>query len=358
MGMKIFRMHSLYAGHGDCLWIEYGDDSDVYRILVDAGTAATAGRVKAALDKVRTPAKSHELLVVTHVDADHIAGVLPIVESDSYANNFRDIWFNGRTHLNPGSTLEPFGAVQGERLTTALRQEGVPWNAFFGGKSVSLKQDDSPVSMLLPGGAKLTLLSPSWSQLQSLIPKWEREVKKAGLDPSLDEVPPQEVPAGFEALGGINVDQLAASPFQEDTAEANGSSIAMLIEYAGKRLLLGADAHPSILISSIKKLSGGRPLPVDVFKLPHHGSKFNVSRELMEMIPCKTALFSTSGAYFSHPDREAVARVIKYSPEGVELVFNCESKQNKVWRSDSLKTQWKYKTRYGLDKDGISIFLT
>lgn len=351
-------MHALHADHGDCLWIEYGDNADIHRILVDAGTAATSVRVKAALEKVHTSTKkSHELLVITHVDADHIAGILPLVSSDEHASNFRDIWFNGRTHLDPGATLEPFGPVQGELLTTALRKDGIPWNAFFLGKSVSLKQDDSPVTMSLPGGAKLTLLSPSWLQLQSLIPKWEREVRKAGLDPSLEAVAPQESPAGFEAFGAINVDELAASPFQEDSAEANGSSIAMLVEFAGKRLLLGADAHPSVLISSIKKLNNGKPFPVDVFKLPHHGSKFNVSRELMEMIPCKTALFSTSGAYFNHPDQEAVARVIKHSPEGVELVFNCESQQNKVWRSEYLKRKWKYRTRYGLDKDGISIFM-
>lgn len=61
------------------------------------------------------------------------------------------------------------------------------------------------------------------------------------LDP--DEAP-DRAPADFEALSPLNVEALARKPFIEDNAEPNGASIAFLAEFGGRRVLLGADAHP------------------------------------------------------------------------------------------------------------------
>ena len=43
---------------------------------------------------------------------------------------------------------------------------------------------------------------------------------------------------------------------------------------------------------------------MDAVKLPHHGSRNNVSQELIEVIESRSYLFSTSGAVYKHPDRE------------------------------------------------------
>jgi beta-lactamase superfamily II metal-dependent hydrolase len=40
----------------------------------------------------------------------------------------------------------------------------------------------------------------------------------------------------------------------------------------------------------------GNTLEVDVFKLPHHGSKANVTRELVSRVSAKTYVFSTDGS--------------------------------------------------------------
>jgi hypothetical protein len=95
-------------------------------------------------------------------------------------------------------------------------------------------------------------------------------------------------------------------------------------------MLMGADAHPSVLLSACERLNGGKKVPVTLLKIPHHGSKNNVSRELIEFIPCQYAVFSSNGAYFGHPDKEAVARIVKYAPAGVALVFNCRTTFNEL----------------------------
>jgi hypothetical protein len=356
MTQPIFRLEVLHAGHGDCLWIEYGDPAAPHRIVIDCGTAGTSTSITAKLQNARDQPGSNELLVITHVDADHIAGALPLIANPANADLFTDVWFNGRRHLEPGGGLESFGAVQGERLTQSLLDNEFPWNRTVSRGSICVQEDGTPQTMMLPGGAKLTILSPTWQKLRALQPKWDREVKDAGLDPQSPPAEPVPTPAGFEAFG-FSVDALADFPFAEDDTAPNGSSIAFLLEYQERSMLLGADAHPSVLLSACERLNGGKKVPVTLLKIPHHGSKNNVSRELIEFIPCEYAVFSSNGAYFGHPDKEAVARVIKYAPAGVELVFNCRTKFNELWDSDGLRKKWAYTTRYGKDRDGIVIDL-
>jgi beta-lactamase superfamily II metal-dependent hydrolase len=75
--------------------------------------------------------------------------------------------------------------------------------------------------------------------------------------------------------------------FKPDTTEANGSSIAFLAEYDGRSALFTGDAHAPVLETSIRTLLRNRgrdKLTVGAFKLPHHGSKYNVSPALLGLL--------------------------------------------------------------------------
>ena len=353
---NVFRLHVLAAEFGDCLWVDYGDPDAPHRVLVDAGTPGTFKRLRPALDLVRGPTPSHQLFIVTHVDADHIGGSLPILEDETLAAQFGEIWFNGRHHLVQASEEEAFGAVQGERLTSAILARKLPWNKRFKGRAVVRGAGDMPVTLDLDGGATITVLTPSLPQLQRLLPKWDRDVTEAGLDPVRPEIEREET-EGEESFGAMDVEALASEATDEDTAEANGSSIATLIEFDGRRLLLGADAHPSVLLEGINKLTGGKRLKVDVFKLPHHGSKANVTKALLEAVDAKVIVFSTNGKIFRHPDQEAVARVVKRYGKDAKLVFNYESKLNDMWKSQSLLDEWLYSVEYARGDDGVSVMV-
>ena len=69
----------LPAGHGDCLWIEYGDASETHRWLVDCGTQPTATELRRRVEALPENDRRFELLVMSHIDADHIGGVLPFL---------------------------------------------------------------------------------------------------------------------------------------------------------------------------------------------------------------------------------------------------------------------------------------
>ncbi len=342
--IPLFRVEMLPARQGDCLWIEWGDARHPYRALIDAGTPGTYAHIRKRLRALPAGERAFELLIVTHIDNDHIGGTLKLLGEAENGASFRDVWFNGWRHL-PGSDFEEFGPVQGEKLTTQLLKPDVCWNLPFGKHAVSLDTVESLPPPPLAGGLKLTLLSPGAAQLAELRPVWEEECRKAGLNPARPRPAPPRPPAGFEAFGPPNVEALAAGPFERDDSEANGSSIAVLAEFDGRRILLAGDAHPDVLLEGIKRLLAARGeerLRLDAFKLPHHGSKANVSRDLLEKVDCRRYLFSTDGTTFKHPDKEAVARVIKFGGPQPELLFNYQTQFNVIWENKSLKRTYGY----------------
>jgi glyoxylase-like metal-dependent hydrolase (beta-lactamase superfamily II) len=131
MTRSVFRLAVLPAGIGDALVIEYGTFGSIYRVLIDGGIGRTGTAVKEYLGGDA----QLELLVVTHIDSDHIAGVLKLLHVDNPPVP-NDIWFNGYKHLFPKKSLVEMGAKQGEALTSLIKARGYPWNRSFKGKAV------------------------------------------------------------------------------------------------------------------------------------------------------------------------------------------------------------------------------
>ena len=354
----VFRIEMLPAAHGDALLVEYGDSVPPRRILIDGGTPgayrAIAERLR-ELEAAEGPLR-FELLVITHIDDDHIGGVLALLEKQEIDVRFGDVWFNGYGHLKD-ENIEDFGPVQGERLTTVLRKRRTPWNQLVDRRSLRVFDDRPLPEVELEGGMKLTLLSPDTDKLDKLEKVWAKVCREAGLDPD------EETDSGYitddpeiEPFGPIDMDELAAIPFHEDKAEANGSSIALLAEHAGKRVLFAADAHPSRLIRSIDKLAGaGGRLELDVCKLSHHGSDHNTSAEVIDRLDCGRFLVSTSGARFRHPHRAAMARVIRAGTPGKELIFNYRSAYTEIWNDADLQEAERYSTVFPESGAGIVV---
>lgn len=350
----MFQIEMLPAREGDCLLLTYGQAGHERRVLIDGGRAATYDDLKTRLNRLSDKEREFELLIVTHVDRDHIEGVLKLLEDPARPVAFRDIWFNGYNHLKD-ATFEEFGAVQGERLTTAIREQQLPWNKTFGGKAVEIDPEFKPIQ--LEGGLSLTVLSPDRGKLEALIPQWEKECKDADLIPGAPPSPP-EIPPGFEAFGGIKIDDLAIEEFNTDHSKANGSSIALLAEYDGKRVLLAGDAHADRLENSLQTLAaqeGGR-LRLDAVKVSHHGSAHNTSQQVLDLISCPTYLVSTNGSTFRHPDKTAIARLISFGGAAKELVFNYSTNETLLWNNRTWMRKHGYMTRYpAANENGFNV---
>src|SRR5690606_39540676 len=99
----MFRIDLLPAEYGDALGIEYGSGAAPHRVLIDCGTSAVFPRIRDRILSLPVEDRHFELLVVTHVDLDHIGGVLALLnEREALQVSFGEIWFNGFVHLTPG----------------------------------------------------------------------------------------------------------------------------------------------------------------------------------------------------------------------------------------------------------------
>jgi hypothetical protein len=354
----MFNVHMLAAEHGDCLWLTYGDTANPKHILIDAGTTDTWPRLRARLDDVRARngGRLHfELFVVSHVDADHIGGAIKLLEDCGPMNvTFGEVWFNGFFHLDNGTPPDELGPMQGELLTALIDSHDFKWNTRFGRRAVMVP-DAGPLPRHTFSGMQLTLLSPTFAKLQKLKPEWEKAVENAGLVPGHAAVVEDVAPPDDEL--GDSVEDMAESTFKGDGAKPNGSSIAFIAEHEGKRVLFAADAHADVLLASLRRgpLAQADQLPLDAFKLSHHGSRANTDRALVEALPARRYLVSTNGKQFRHPDQEAIARVAVFGPEEKTFDFNYRTDFNKAWDNASRKVKWGLTTRFGTGDEGLVV---
>ena len=361
----MLELTALPARQGDAIWIRWGDPAAPHQMFVDMGTEAIGKKIRQRLSALPEAERKLDLLVISHVDADHIGGVLTCLAEAPPIRAFGidDVWFNGFEHLSgrsitPSPALEPMGPAQGERLSNWLRKQ--TWNQAFAHGPVRRVPDEAPPTVTLHDDLKLTVLGPTPERLAAFIDTWEDEVSEAIERGSLD---PDIVSPGLEPMGssrppvhGEDADllQLAESDDSTDSSKANGSSISLLLEYEGRRILLAGDAFADDLLAGIQTVSPGKQLHLDLFKLPHHGSKKNIHRSFIEAVDCDLWLFSTDGTRFKHPDAEAIARVIHFSSNEKPLLsFNVRSTFNGWWDNPDWKKRFQYETQYGREDPGL-----
>jgi beta-lactamase superfamily II metal-dependent hydrolase len=335
----MLRIEMLNAGHGDALLIEYGDDSETHRILVDGGPYRSydePGGLLQRLQQLDDDEKTFELLVMTHIDTDHIDGVIKLLQEKALGLTFKDIWFNGWKHVNL-AVEGKLGGKQGEFLGALLESEGLPWNANKAweptlGAVVVPEQGDLPVASLA-GDATATLLSPGPDELKKLKKDWIAAVKTADFDAGDTRAALDKLKERADLRPKISEGTLGA---KKDTSAANQSSIAFVFQYDDERLLLTGDAFASVLERGTERYATEHgTLDVAAFKLPHHGSWSNLSPDLLAGVKTNKYLVSTNGKHYDHPDADAIELILLHGGDQPHLVFNYDQPFTEHWLEPS-----------------------
>lgn len=329
----------LPAFNGDCILISFKDSVGSPRnILIDGGTPATYP--KGLKNMYQRLEGNIDLLVVTHIDDDHIGGIKKMFE-DTRLNlsKIKKVWFNSGGLLN-----HYFGENEEKSRAVAIVPNNIEDVSLHQGNVLEAKLDKLPnvwVKKIIKKGDKvdvhdcmIDVLSPNEKTLSKLNTSWETEtdisvnVSRRGHD-------------DFDT----DIDVLIKKTFKEDTGIPNGSSIAFLLEYQGIKGLLLGDAYPSVVAASLKEMgfSKDNKLKLDFVKVSHHASKGNTSPELLEIIRCDKFIVCTNGQKHGLPDKEAIARIIASQPE-CSIYFNYhEYVPNLITENDNNKYRFQLK---------------
>lgn len=321
----LFTLEALNAKRGDSLLLHYGDPESPNILVIDGGPEGVykdslkprLAQIVKKFDKSVDDPLPIEMVMVSHIDDDHINGILDwfgelrkAEDSDGHAFQIQTLWFNsfddvagngakemesqvaslapamfGRDSKAAEHTQAIVASVgQGRKLRALADNLGIGRNAEFNGGMV-MAAEAGKTLVKLDGGLRLTILAPNKKRLEDLNEEWEKSIQ----------------PKKNAALTAAFVDK----------SVANLSSIVVLAELGSnaskKSMLLTGDARGDDMLTAVKEaglLKNGK-MKVDIFKLPHHGSNRNSAVELFEAIHADHYIISADGEH-ENPDREVI----------------------------------------------------
>ncbi|HKY38010.1 MAG TPA: hypothetical protein VJN18_18840 [Polyangiaceae bacterium] len=324
----IFTLEALNAEEGDALLLHYGKPSDPKLIVIDGGPPGVFKKTMLPrLESLRDSRAAVDplpirLLMVSHIDKDHVAGVLELVKRMAQADedgeqpafDVTTLWHNSfddlvkkvkvadldqlalqpkaRGRLSPAS-LEVAGTVpMGRELRSAAEKLGFNFNRGF--KELVVSPAKGKKSVALGEGLSFLVVGPRQAQLDALQNEWNAQIaklKKAG----------KLKPAALSLVAAEFVDK----------SVSNLSSIVVLAQLGKKRMLLTGDARGDFVLEGLRAsgLLKKKPLHLDIFKLPHHGSIRNAAAEMFESISADHYVVSANGKH-GNPDADTLELLI------------------------------------------------
>ena len=342
------RIINLPALNGDCILVEFQTS---HYILIDGGYVDTyENYLLPTLKEIESQGGKLDVVVVTHIDSDHISGIIRLLEDKPIG--IGGIWYNGYRHIQSvavttedketfvhrsickeslSEQCKPISVKQGCTLSALIARNGIPWNTPWRGNTIM-----APMSFTL-GDAIIHVLSPNNEDIGALEIFWKKRLIKDGLlkkahseeywDDAYEFSLSKDMP-GFhlhekKVSKSYDLLKLCKEAYEPDGSASNGSSISFVLETKGKRLLFLGDSHSETVVVSLRALYGEEKAPYifDAVKLSHHGSYNNNSPELFKLIVSDKWLVSTNGAKYNHPDMPTLAHIITKG-KGMKIYFN------------------------------------
>ncbi len=373
----LFTLEALNARHGDALLLHYGPSQEKARLIViDGGPARVYDEVLSERLKELREARGPDnplkirLLMVSHIDDDHIHGVLELAktldEAEATGTNppwdVLSLWHNSFDDLvkpvKPSDLAAGGGTASAADLAAAspdsygrpeskaiaasvpqgrtLRQiaERLAWNVNHGFDDLvflpakgSKVNSGSPVKKM-DKGLDFVVVGPLQAQLDALQTEWAKQV--AALKKRKKTLTPAEAAAEVAAY--------------LDESVANLSSIVVLARSGGRTMLLTGDARGDHILDGLKaaKLMKQGKLHVDVLKVPHHGSARNVEEAFFRAVTADHYVISADGKH-DNPDPPMLDMLVKARGKVPYTIHLTNSVPHAVRRLKALQKGRKFK---------------
>lgn len=366
------------ARYGESFLINICNETKMYNILIDCGLNTTyTGFIKNQLLSL----KKIDLLVLTHIDDDHIGGAISLFSDTEIINNIEidNIWFNDLYKITEGLykqnieiSSKATQSGQGGKFDQEVSYKSAKclanyileskhkdnWNK---GESI-ISCDINYYKELYPFGdeVKVVLLSPNENKINGLLNKW---CKKLNIDKDkivIDDkalrsfyglyLNDNKICGRFDencSARGSSIEELAEQDYYTNNIN-NDASIAFFIEAEKKRVLFLGDSNPKDIEENLRQYMTDKKIDIidfHIVKLSHHGSKNNISNELLKLWKCNKYIISTNGERYNHPDLQCLAKLIVKQTDYKKIFFNY--KNNRVLRTFN-KAEYKKTYKYDL----------
>ncbi|MBP7283314.1 MAG: MBL fold metallo-hydrolase [Leptospiraceae bacterium] len=394
---EYFYIDVFPARHGDCFVVRSGDGKTKTNILIDGGLWETYDfYLRDYLKAMHSSGESIDLLVVTHIDQDHIEGIIELLKENGQASNpniieIKEVWFNSLRHLqvdekknvtletesiqnkriehlrnevykpSPKKGISQVSQEEGTRLAAILLAGNYNWNTTFNG-AVCIENAKALQGKF--SGLELHLLSPDYNKkLKRLKKSWitflqERKILPLNyqdgdfIDDAFEYAISLEAKAIYSGISQVNSSQddletIYKENEQLDLSRSNGSSIAFILTFKNKNFLFLADGHSKIIENQIKELSKTNPHLSEfvLVKVSHHGSKNNTTKSFLNSISCKNFLITTNGDLFKHPDLHTIIKIGKMKNDSKNIFLNYHCKKLDKDIIQSLEADYKTNIR-------------
>ena len=361
----MLRLKMYPAKNGDAFLVDAGGRY----FLIDAGFASTyRDFIAADLAYLATLGGRLDLVVCTHIDADHIGGLLEFFSHNGTPGKrgieVGAVWHNSLRSLPapttepddirdqmvleairrrgfpkaPTSLPDPISARQGSSLAKLLRQHGYNWNLGSGSTCISEGH-----ALSLPQDVFVHVIGPTTVRLEELRDMWLAEARKLGYKGSsqpsdLTEDAYEMWCASVLARSAPQAETISANGslglsevYTPDTSIPNSSSITLIISAGSKRVLFLGDAWAEDVVAKLRSLyATTTPIIFDAIKVSHHGSFHNTSVDLLSLVDSPCFLISSDGTRHGHPDFEVLAEIVdRPAPFKRHLFFNYETAASK-----------------------------
>ncbi len=322
----MFVLEALQADHGDSLLLRYGPDDNPRLIVIDGGPRgvyAQSLRPRLLELKPKNGPLPIRLIMVSHVDDDHIRGILDLTEDlidriDAHKplpyrvgglwhNSFDDVIGNLESgavaaDVAVADLLSHPQALPADRLSfdTAAVVASVPQGRDLRNNARRLKWrvNHEPKGWAAGGkgpidmgdGLTLDIVAPRRAQLEEMEKAWDKKLK------SIKE----------------KEDRAAEIAAFLDKSVYNLASIVVVARCEGKTMLLTGDARGDHILESLREsgyLENGS-CRFDLLKMPHHGSHHNVAPEFFEAVKADHYVFSGDGRH-GNPEIETFEMLTK-----------------------------------------------
>jgi len=356
------HLTAFQSGKGDCLLLT--NTAGTHRVLVDGGMPDAYGtHVAPALGQLRAANKKLDLVYISHIDEDHIGGILEMLDDEvAWRVHEHQIAHDNPQHKAPDAPRPPeikaiwhnafheqlgdnAGAVEDALAAAApvlsgadiekLREAGVaqaglansvrqaiqvsrrvgatqlkiPLNTPAQGKLMMLRQGQAPIVV---GGMTFTVLGPTPTHLTKLRAEWNvwlRANQKAlQAISSTARVDEDRLRTG-DIVSVMRELRLQAESFGNPASVTppNLASLTLLAEQTSQKILLTGDARGDQIIDGLTAAGRltGATFTVDVLKVQHHGSENNVDSDFCDKVIAKDYVFCGNGEHLN-PDLRVV----------------------------------------------------